>query len=161
MLRTPLLVGEWELTVDDKSRLSIPADIRRLLDPERDGDYFYLVFGVNRKPWLYTQKAYEHLAEQVPVDIAPGEEMMIYDQLTFALANRVEMDKQGRISIPEKMLRRTGLQKEVTLFGARDHLQIWNRADFEESITTNQERIADVSYRAKQSRQSMMSPRPT
>ncbi len=161
MLRSPLLVGEWELTIDEKSRLSIPVDIRRLLDPERDGNCFFLVFGVNRKPWLYTEKAYEHLAEQVPVDIAPGEETLMYDQLTFALANRVELDKQGRILIPEKTLRRTGLGREITLFGARDHLELWSRDAFNTFVETNHSRIAEVSLRAKQARQAVTAPRPT
>ena len=161
MLRSPLFVGEYELTIDEKSRLSIPADIRRLLDPDRDGKGFFLVFGVNRKPWLYTEKAYEHLAEQVPADIAPGPETLKYDQLTFALANRVEMDKQGRILIPEKTKRRTGLGNTITLFGARDHLELWNREEFEAFVAANYGQIDEVSQEAKQQRQAVMIPRPS
>jgi MraZ protein len=43
----------------------------------------------------------------------------------------LEWDKQGRVLIPEKMRQRTALQKEVTLVGVRDHLEIWNRPEWE------------------------------
>jgi len=154
LLKSPLFVGEFELMIDEKSRLSIPAEVRRLLDPSRDGECFFLVFGMNRRPWLYTERAYENLAEQVPADISPGEEMLMYDQLTFALASRVEMDKAGRILIPERTMRRTGLSKdmEITLFGARDHFEIWPRKVWNEFVDANQDRIADISSRAKHAR---------
>lgn len=140
--------------IDEKSRLSIPADVRRLLDPGRDGECFFVVFGLNRKPWIYTERAYEQLAEQVPADISPGDEMLMYDQLTFALANRVEMDKQGRVLIPEKTMRRTGLAKdmEVTLLGARDHFEVWPRKEWNDFVNANQDRIADVTARARRNR---------
>ena len=161
MINSPLFVGEYELTIDEKSRLSIPADVRRLLDPERDGKCFFLVFGLNRKPWLYTEKRFEYLAEQVPADIAPGPETLKYDQLTFALANRVEMDKQGRVLIPDKTKRRTGLGNVITLFGARDHLELWNRDEFEKFMAENHGQIGEVAQEAKHQRQAVMVPRPS
>src|SRR5207248_7213388 len=99
---------------------------------ERDGDAFYLVLGPNKKPWFYAERAYEQMVFQAQPEITPGEEQLAFDHVNFALANRIEWDSQGRILIPEKTLRRTGLQKEVTLIGARDHLELWNRNDWEE-----------------------------
>ena len=56
-----VLYGEHELTIDDKNRLLVPAEIRKSLSPERDGEAFFLVIGRNRKPWLYPERYYEHL----------------------------------------------------------------------------------------------------
>lgn len=148
-MRSLLLVGEFEIAVDDKSRMLIPSDIRKSMVPERDGEAFYLVVGVNRKPWLYTELAYEDMVTRAPSEI-PEEDLLAYDQMHFGMATKVEMDKQGRILIPEKTIRRTGLQKEVTLVGVRDHLELWNRQDWNEHSEALFLKMREVSQKAKQ-----------
>lgn len=52
----------------------------------------------------------------------------------------VDPDSQGRVVIPERLLKRAGIGKEITLLGVHDHLEIWNRADydaFQETIATD------------------------
>lgn len=130
-MRPLVLFGEHELTIDDKNRLLIPSDIRKLLNPDRDGEALFFVIGVNRKPWLYPERYYETLVSQVPAEISPGDDRLARDQLLFGMASRLEWDKQGRVLVPEKTLRRTGLGREVTLIGVRDHLELWNRSDWD------------------------------
>jgi len=146
--RTPLFVDQKDLMLDSKSRLSIPVDIRNLLDPAEHGSCLFLVFGLNKKAWLYTEREYEHLADEVPAGIAPGKATQVYRQVTFALSSRVEFDKQGRILIPDKMKKRTGLKTEVTLVGAGNHLEIWDRAEFEAFLAENEPQIAEVTEAA-------------
>src|SRR5690348_410651 len=112
-LAHPVLTGEYELTIDEKNRLPVPAAIRKKLDPEAHGESFFLVVGVNRKPWLYPRKYYEQLVTQVPNDVTPEEDLLAFDQMNFSLASEIEWDAQGRILISEKTLRRTGLNKEL------------------------------------------------
>ena len=152
-MRHLLLIGEYELSIDEKNRLLIPSEIRKSMDPNRDGEAFFLVLGLNRKPWLYPQLLYEQMVFQERPEITPGEEQLAFDHVNFALASRIEMDSQGRLTIPEKTLRRTELQKEVTLIGARDHLEIWNRADWEVWREELVKRSAEIAIRAKKARQ--------
>ncbi len=152
-MRHLVLIGEFDLTVDEKNRLLVPSDIRRAMNSERDGDAFFLVMGINRKPWLYPEHSYEELVSQVPPDITPGEEMLAYDQLNFAMASRLEWDGQGRVLIPEKTLRRTGLDREITMIGVRDHLELWNRAEWELQREELFKRAAEIALRAKKARQ--------
>jgi MraZ protein len=152
-LRHLLLIVEHELTIDDKNSLLIPSDIRKSMNSDRDGDAFFLVLGLNRKPWLYPERYYEQMVFQAQPDITPGEEQLDFDHMNFALASRLEWDSQGRLLIPEKTLRRTELSREVMLIGARDHLEIWNRADWDARREALLARSADVAIRAKQARQ--------
>jgi len=148
-----LLIGEFEFSFDEKNRLSMPAEIRKNLDPERDGDGFYLVLGLNRKPWLYAQRYYEQLVSQVRSELVPDQEQLDLDHRNFALATYLPLDPQGRLSIPAKTFRRTELTREVTLIGARDHLEIWSRADWELRREELLARSPEVFIRAKQARQ--------
>jgi MraZ protein len=157
-LGTLLLIGEHELSIDEKSRLPIPATVRKSLDSERDGNAFYLVFGWNRKPWLYPEKYYEQIVSQRQSDLMPGEEQLDFDHMNYALAEKIAWDAQGRLQIPVKTLRRTELNREVTVIGARDHLEIWNRSDWEARREQLLARSAEVVIRAKQARQSPPTP---
>ena len=149
-MRSLLLVGEYELSLDDKSRVLIPAEIRKKMDLERDGEAFYLVLGRNRQPWLYVEKFYEELvASQRPADLMPSEDENAYDQLIFGMAARLEMDKAGRVLIPQKMRKRTGLADEITVVGVKDHLELWNRDAWEARFNGLFERQGEVAAKAK------------
>jgi MraZ protein len=126
-----ILYGEHELTIDEKNRMLVPAEIRKSLSPQRDGEAFFIVIGKNRKPWLYPEKYYEQLASQGQQALTPSDDALAFDQYHFARASKIEWDKQGRVLLPDKTLKRTGTGREITLIGARDHLELWNRADWE------------------------------
>jgi MraZ protein len=131
-VRPIVLYGEFDLAVDDKGRLSIPSEVRKSLDLERDGKAFFVVVGENKRTWLYPERTYEKMISNPVSEISPGKDVNLFNQLNYGMASKVEWDKQGRIGLPEKTIRRTGLQKEITMVGVRDHLELWNRSEWQE-----------------------------
>lgn len=130
-MRHLILHGEYELNIDDKNRFLIPAEIRKKMDPERDGQAFFLVIGPDKRPWIYPERFYESLVSAEPAELTPGRDRLAYDRRVFGTAAFLEPDKQGRVLIPDAVRKRTALDKEVTLVGVRDHLEIWNRPEWE------------------------------
>ncbi len=129
-----LLTGEYELTIDNKNRLSIPARIREQIAQEDSGNGFYAVWGVNRILSLYPEKYYERIALAVaPRKVAP-DESLAFDRVNYALAGRVELDRQGRVLLSDRAIRRASLQEQVTLIGARDHLELWDQQQWDEYL---------------------------
>ena len=157
-MRTTVLYGEHDLLIDEKNRVSIPSEIRKSLDPERDGDKFFLVIGVNQRLWLYPDRAYETLVSKLASEMSPGDDMLDFDQMNFSMADRQKWDEQGRMPIPPKIVRRAGLGKEVTLIGVRDHLELWDRAEWEAHSQELITRRAEIAKRAKQARQATAPP---
>jgi len=155
-----VLYGEFELTIDDKNRLFLPSEVRKQINPETDGDAFFAILGTNHKLWLYPDKYYQQLANQQPSDDIPAEDLLAYDLMKFSLASKLEWDKQGRMLIPEKVMKRYGLSKDVTLIGVRDHLQLWNTPDWAAYRESLLARSSEVTLRAKQARLSPPSQPP-
>ena len=147
-----ILYGEHELTIDEKNRLLVPAEIRKAIDASRDGKAFFLVVGLNRKIWLYPEKYYQGLVSQRQQDLTPDEDLLLFDQMNFSMVSQVEPDKQGRIGLSEKLLRRTSTGKDVTLIGVRNHLELWNRAEWEARFEANLEKLGEIALKAKQAR---------
>lgn len=148
-----ILYGEHELSIDEKNRILVPAEIRKSLDPDRDGEAFFLVFGKNRKPWLYPRKYYEHLVSTGQQELMPNDDLLAFDQYHFAMASLLEWDKQGRILLPDKMLKRTGTGRVVTLIGARDHLELWNRTEWDARFEELIARSTEITLRAQLTQQ--------
>ena len=147
-LALPILIGEHELTVDEKNRLLIPAQWRRALDLDNDG--LVLITGLNGRPWIYTESAHAVVAEQV---LKPGLPTPQREQLSLAFlarANPLKIDKQGRVVLPEKILRRTQTHKDVSLLGVGDHMEIWNRDEWETFDEQLGARMGEIAAEAKQ-----------
>ena len=152
-MRNLVLYGEYELTIDDKNRMLVPADIRKNIDPQRDGEAFFLVYGIDGRPWLYPERYYEQLVNRDPSELTPNDDVLAYDRMNLGMASRIEWDKQGRVLFPDKFLKRSGVGKDVTLVGVRDHLELWSRSDWETERRNLEVRRAEIALRARQARQ--------
>lgn len=126
-----LFTGEYEYTIDAKQRLAIPADIRSRLSPETDGVAFYLVPGANGALWMWPEKTFEEMAGAVEASLLPAEEMMEFDEFLFSQAARLEIDKAGRVRLPERLLRLIAVESSVVVLGVKDHLELRSPADWE------------------------------
>ena len=71
------------------------------------------------------------------------------------LRGRLEtlLDKQGRVLLPDKMLKRAGIGKDVTLAGVKDHMELWNRSEWEDERDALLRRRAEIALKARQARQ--------
>ena len=123
------------LTVDEKSRLLVPVDVRRKLDPVADTQVFVITIGNNGKMWLwperyYDERVYRDDSESDIDDIDPTPEQLERMISRNADIDRVLMDKQGRLLLPDTLRRLTNTGDDVALLGVVNHLQLWNRVDY-------------------------------
>ena len=147
---TTLFFGEYPLTVDDKGRLLIPADVRKEMNPERDGEGFFLIVGSNHRPWLYPELGYQALVSTLTSELMPGDDMLEFDRMNFSMASRLNWDKQGRSVLPAKIIERTKLGRDVTMIGVRDHLELVNTDQWEIESAQLEARRAEIALRARQ-----------
>jgi MraZ protein len=127
------LVGSYELAIDAKHRLSIPFGIRRELDPKTTGHSFYVTPGPRAGTLsLYPQRTYEALTADLPPNSDLSDEAYEWRQFELSHTLLVDPDSQGRVLIPEPLLKRAGIESEVTLIGVIDHLDLWRRDAYEE-----------------------------
>lgn len=119
-----LFTGDYEHTIDAQQRLSIPSDIRAAMDPETHGKAFFAVPGPNGHLWLWPERTFERLAGSLGQSLVPGEEEMEFEEILFSQATRLELDKVGRVRMPDRLLSWAGLGQSVVILGIRDHLEL-------------------------------------
>jgi MraZ protein len=129
-----LFTGTYEHTIDAKQRLAIPADVRNRLDPQRDGEALYVVIGEGPTLCLYTERGFEKRAEELDHSQLDADEVLEYERVLFSLAQRLEVDKQGRVRLPETLLGLADPGKDVVLIGVKDHLEIRSREQWSRQL---------------------------
>jgi MraZ protein len=132
-----LLTGEFDLTIDDKNRLGIPARVREQYNDQKFGSGFYQVLGANQILSLYPDKYYKHVVLVVAPRMVAPDESLAMDRVNYSLAGRVELDRQGRVLLSDKLLKRAKLKEQVTLIGVRDHLEVWDQKVWSEYLEQN------------------------
>lgn len=127
-----------ERTVDAKNRIQIPSEFRNSMDPEADGDAFYLCPGERKNTLsLYPSRRFEERVRTLGTGRIAGDESLAFEQVFYSLASRLEMDKQGRVVLPERLLSMVKLSKEITLAGANDRIDVWRTSEYREFIAAN------------------------
>ncbi len=136
-----LLTGTYPRTLDDKKRMALPKRVREQLgDPET----LFITPGPDQCLWLYTQTGLEQLADRLDQAPATDAEARVFRRLYFAQTEAVDVDKNGRVLVPERLVQFAGLQHEIVLIGVRDHLELWDAARWQEYLTQNAPRFDAV-----------------
>ncbi|MCU0485088.1 MAG: division/cell wall cluster transcriptional repressor MraZ [Anaerolineales bacterium] len=113
--------------LDDKYRLTIPARYRDEL-----GQGAYILQGFERNLWVLTPARFDALAQKVNHASITEGDLRRLKRIFFSTAEKVELDKSGRILIPEFLRKHAGLQSEVWLIGSGAYFEIWSAAEWEQ-----------------------------
>lgn len=121
------LWGNFDLVLDDRGRLAVPARYRHLF--ERGGR---LVLGADGQVELWTTEGYSAASlayTEQPITTLEGRRLR---RQRYGWAWEVELDRQGRVLIPPKLRQKGDLDGAVVVWGRGDCLEIWNRQRWEE-----------------------------
>jgi len=123
-----LFLGEYDHSLDDRGRITLPRKIRQEITGEEivlARGYEGCIFGFDKSSW--EKEAEKHL--NTPVTDEMGRQVRRY---LFAGAQKVEIDKLGRILVPAQLKEHGLIAREVMVVGAGDHFEIWDTARWRE-----------------------------
>jgi MraZ protein len=116
-----MFLGQYRHSIDSKGRLTIPSRFRELLLAEGA----FVSQGFERNLMVRTAPAFEELSKKVKALSQTVENSRLLKRLIFSTAERVDVDKAGRILIPEFLRQAADLQNETVIIGAGDYFEIW------------------------------------
>jgi len=138
-----MLLGEYEHTIDEKNRLTLPAKFRQAV-----AGGLVLTRGLDACIYAYPVPAWERLVEDRLEQLDPlSPEARRMERFFFSGAAEVEPDRQGRVMVPQALLKHAGLGREVVVAGVRDRLEIWDRAAWRKHLDEVEGSAEDVAER--------------
>ena len=142
-----LLTGTFGRSIDEKLRVAIPKRLRDVLkSPE--GGVLYIAPGTDESLAIYTEEAFSRLAERWGGLPPTPQDVRAFTRLFYARAQRVEVDGQGRIRIPQELAQFARLQKEVVLLGVQDHVELWAAPRWESYLAEKQSHYDEIAETA-------------
>lgn len=139
-----MFAGSYQLTIDDKGRLAIPARFRQHLSAQfESGQQVVITKGPDPCLQVYTVQAFQVITQQ----IKDMEDQLLAEVLKFAfvgLAVETEVDKQWRVSLPLMLRRQAQLESSAVLVGQIDRLDLWSEALWTERLSEIQPLLKDA-----------------
>lgn len=117
-------LGEYEVPVDDKGRIFLPAELRRNLEPEAD-DTLVVVRGLDGCLTAHPRNAWTQIAERMKQLPHTEKKVRLYYRNVLSQAAEAKLDRQGRMSVPRKLLERVGITDRLVVIGQLDRLEFW------------------------------------
>ena len=137
--------GEYRNTVDEKGRLMIPPRLREQLGSVTD---LMLTKSTSDSLWLFTKAEFEKLDAAVNYDPLSmfNQYSRILDMTVISPARDTELDKSGRLSIPQVLREYAGIQPktECVILGSRNHIEIISVEKYEKMMEEFKNRVGEA-----------------
>ncbi|WP_461213499.1 division/cell wall cluster transcriptional repressor MraZ [Lacticaseibacillus sp. GG6-2] len=116
-----MLMGEFHHSIDAKGRLIVPAKFREALGPA-----FVLTRGMDGCLFGYPLSEWQKLQEKLAGLPLAKKSARTFSRLLLSGAAECELDKQGRINLPNNLIAHAALTKACVLIGVSTRIEIWS-----------------------------------
>ncbi len=121
-----MFIGEYQHTLDAKGRIFVPAKFRDEL-----GEKFIVTIGLDRCLFVFPEETFNIYKEKLDAISLANKDARNFTRFFFAGAAECELDKQGRIMLPQKLRVYASLEKDVTVVGVSGRVEIWNTTEWD------------------------------
>ena len=140
-----MLIGEYIHTIDEKNRVSLPVKFRREM-----GKKVIITPGLDQCLFIFTAGEWKKVSERLS-DTATDLSFLKADKRNFnrymfGRAVEVEVDRIGRILIPDFLKDRIKLSDKAAIIGVKDRLEIWNDVvwnEYNEKVEREADQLAE------------------
>ena len=115
-----MFLGQYEHSIDDKGRMTIPARYRELLEGGA-----YITQGFDQNLIVMTPDTFDQIYKRVNQMNTTDPLARQFRRFFFSNAEKVEADKLGRILIPAFLRETSGLDTSAVVVGVGSHFEIW------------------------------------
>lgn len=143
-----MLYGGFPVKVDEKGRVKLPSDFRRLC-VERYGDGPFFITSLNGQcAHVYPGRAWEEIMQKIASVPASQPAVAKLRRYTSYYGQMAAMDPQGRVLIPSMIRDKAQLKDQAIVLGQKDHLEIWNMEKFQQTMDADPITTEDQDYYA-------------
>lgn len=125
-----MFFGSFTHTLDEKGRLVIPAKMR-----EEAGLKLFIMKGFDGALAIYKKDEFEKLVAQVESLPFNKKVSRDYQRIQLASVTELDVDKAGRVQLPQTLLTKYEIGKDVIVLGVGDHMEVWDAVKYEKYIS--------------------------
>lgn len=120
--------GSYTARIDEKSRLKVPSDFRRLIE-EHFGRQVFVTSLDGRCVRIYPMPTWLEIEQKLgATGVVRDPSTQRFFQRTNYFGQSAELDNQGRVLIHQRLREAADMSGEVDVVGTYDCLEVWNHA---------------------------------
>ena len=125
-----MLTGSYFNSIDVKGRVFIPAKLRYSL-----GERVWLVKGIDTCLYIFTQESWSDFMDSYITNRTMKDaKSRKLQRFILGGSRELEIDRQGRINIPQDQIEYAGIEKDVVLVGCADRIELWSAEAYEKEM---------------------------
>ncbi|HHJ52388.1 MAG TPA: division/cell wall cluster transcriptional repressor MraZ [Caldithrix abyssi] len=136
--------GEFYCTLDAKNRVNIPSGVRKMFVPEAQNTLVFTRGFEMENLYAYPLNEWKRLTNKLRTLNPFEKKTRDFIRLFVGGAHVATMDGQGRIMIPERILKIGKIEKEMLLLGSLNKIEIWNPRVYEEYLQKEKLNLTDL-----------------
>jgi MraZ protein len=136
-----MFIGEYEHTLDEKNRVSLPKQFRTGL-----GRKIIMTRGLDNCLFVYSRSSWEKVAARLQELSFAHADTRGFNRFILSGAAEVEVDSAGRILVPEHQRQFANLKKTIVFAGVSDRIEVWNAEkwnEYKEAIEKKADALAE------------------
>lgn len=122
-----MFLGQYYHSIDAKGRLTVPVKYRDLL-----ANGAVVTKGFDPNLLVMPPEVFRHVADQVNEQNYADPNARILRRYLFSYGEPVEVDRAGRILIPQFLRQLANLNSEVVIVGVGDFFEVWSAENWSE-----------------------------
>jgi len=134
-----MFMGEFQHNIDVKGRIIVPAKFREGL-----GEHFVVTRGLDKCLFAYPMDEWKILEEKLKKLPLTKKDARAFTRFFFSGAIECEIDKQGRINIPQPLRNYASLEKECVVIGVSNRIELWASDSWNEYFDDSEESFAEI-----------------
>jgi len=134
-----MFMGEFQHSIDEKGRLTIPAKFRDGL-----GSSFVVTRGLDRCLFVYPMDEWQALTDKLKTLPFTKADARAFTRFFFSGATECEWDKQGRVNIPASLREHAQLTKECVVIGVSNRVEIWSKEQWDNYCAESGDSFSEI-----------------
>ncbi len=134
-----MFIGEYIHTIDNKRRLAIPSKFREVL-----GKKAIIAQGLDSCLVIYPLEEWKKRANKLE-NLPDGQiDARVFTRIMLSGANDVELDKLGRILVPEHLKNYAFFKKSIAILGLSNRIELWDEIKWREYKKKMEKTVGEI-----------------
>lgn len=133
------MIGNYKNKLDDKGRLTIPSKFRNEL-----GEVVIISYGFDNTLEIRTKKAFEQWSNSLVAKGNLNKKARELQRIVLGNSFDLSLDKAGRINVPKELMQLAGIEKEVSIVGIGDKIEVHSASAWDKTMSNAEELAASM-----------------
>jgi len=135
-----MFMGEFQHNMDAKGRIIVPAKFREGL-----GEMFVVTRGLDGCLFVYPKDEWEILEQKLKKLPLTKKDARAFTRFFFSGAVECDVDKQGRVNLPQPLRDYANLKKECIVIGVSNRIEFWAKDKWDVYVEDSEESFVEIS----------------